>query len=234
MSDPFNTQWGEPRPLWAGETIRRIVSSGERRELGRAAGDVQAPYTDEYDRTMPSPTYFLPQLSPSDLAPASPDSNPPQDQSAALLGPSAFAPPADVGILGPVTPPGAVTVATRDGWFYAPTSADFQSEYRAGQDIGAEPTRQQFKDIGKAVGQGGKFDYQRAGGHFNPDYRDASNFGVGVLMQGAGYSWPETAAISSAYATLKGRPDVIQHDWPLWSEGYDAAAAGQLPKKGTP
>lgn len=85
-------------------------------------------------------------------------------------------------------------------------------------------------DLMPGVGHSGTFDYQRADGYFNPDYRDASNYGVGVLMRGAGYSWPATAAASSWYALRHGRPDVIPHDWSWWQRGYDAAGNGQLPK----
>ena len=203
MNDPLNTRWD----LMPGHSI---------------------PYTDDPDGYNPTDAlvvYSLPKLDPTVN-----NSNAPQDQSAALLDPSTFAPPADIGILGPVTPPGAVAVTTRDGSFLAPIGTNFHNEYRAGQYIGAEPIVEQFGDIGNALGHGGTFDYQRADGHFNPDYRDASNYGVGVLMQGAGHSLPATDVISTLYALTRGRPDTILHDWPLWGEGYDAAADGQLLK----
>jgi hypothetical protein len=49
-------------------------------------------------------------------------------------------------------------------------------------------------------------------------------------MRGAGYSWPATVAAASYYALTHGSPGIIPHDLPLWGEGYDAAASGQLPK----
>lgn len=153
-----------------------------------------------------------------------------QDRGAAFLDPSALQQSAKVGILGPVTPPGAVAVTSGNRTFDVPNGANFNNVYRAGQYIGTEPIPKQFDDIIGAEGQHGTFDFQRLNGPFNSDYRDASNYGVGVLMRGAGYSWPATAAAASLYATYHGRPDVIWHDWPWWGAGYDAAANGQLPK----
>jgi hypothetical protein len=209
MDDPFNTRWD----LIPGNS---------------------PPYTDDndgYDPTSSLAVYGLPKLGPADLSvpPAPTGDSAPQDQSAALLDPSAFAPPADLGILGPVaTPPIPVTSMGKS--FDVPLGTNFNNEYRAGGYIGNEPLSQQFDDILKAIGHHGKFDYQRVDGPFNPDYRDASNYGVGVLMRGAGYSWPATAALSTLYSIYEGRPGIIPHDWPLWGEGYDAAASGQLPK----
>jgi hypothetical protein len=202
MVDPFATRWD----LLPGNAV---------------------PYTDDpdsYDPTDALTVYSLPKLDPTVN-----NSNAPQDQSAALLDPSAFAPPADIGILGPVvTPPVPVTSLGRS--FDVPLGTNFNNEYRAGEYIGAEPIAKQFGDIVNALGHHGAFDYQRVDGSFNPDYRDASNYGVGVLMHGAGYSWPATAALSSLYATYKGRPDIIPHDWSWWERGYDATGSGQLPK----
>jgi hypothetical protein len=90
------------------------------------------PYTDDpdgYDPTDALTVYSLPKLDPTVN-----NSNAPQDQSAALLDPSAFQPAANIGILGPVTPPGATTLTTPDGTpFYAPAGADFDQIYAAGE-----------------------------------------------------------------------------------------------------
>lgn len=203
MADPFAARWG----------------------LSLGSATPYTDYPDGYDPTDALAVYSLPKNDPADLI-FTPPSPAPQDQSAALFDPSTFAPPPDLGTLAPPT----MTVTVLGHSFDVPVGTNFHNEYRAGQYIGAEPIWKQFNDIGNAVGYRGTFDYQRMDGPFNPDYRDASNFGVGVLMRGASYSLPTTDAISSLYALFHGRPDVIPHDLPLWGAGYDAAASGQLPK----
>jgi hypothetical protein len=107
-------------------------------------------------------------------------------------------PPADVGILGPLTAPTATNAAqdqsaalldplafapppdlsvfapptitgTSDGHsFDVPVGTNFHNQYRAGQYIGAEPLIKQYDDIKNAVGYRGTFDYQRADGSSIP------------------------------------------------------------------
>jgi len=71
-------------------------------------------YPDGYDPTDALVVYSLPKLEPTVN-----NSNAPQDQSAALLDPSALQPSTDVGILGPVVPPSASS-PTDAGRYYLP------------------------------------------------------------------------------------------------------------------
>lgn len=178
------------------------------------------PYTDNSDPAAP-PVGILGPIMPS----ASP-----QDQSAAQLDPSAFAPSADLNVLAPPTPPGAAILKTADDFpFYAPAGTDFNEVYQAGQKIRGKSLSDQLDAIGRDLGHGGTYDFQRQGGTFNKNYQNASNFAVGAYMNGAGYSWPETEAISSLYAIGHGRPDIIPGDKPWWQAGYEAAKSGKLP-----
>lgn len=190
--------------------------------------------TDDYDPTDALAAYSLPKSDPADLIFTSP-SPASQDQSVAWLDPSVFAPSPDLGTLAP-PPPGAVKLTTSDGDpFFAPAGTDFNDVYRAGQTIRGKPLNDQLDAVGRALGHGGTYDFQRQPGKpFNGNYRSASNFAVGAYMNGAGFSWPETAALGGLYATLHGRPDVIPDDEPWWQSGYDAAASGQLPTKAGP
>ena len=59
--------------------------------------------------------------------------------------------------------------------------------------------------LGANVGQGGRFDYQREGSRLQGyiqyrEYRDVSNFNVGLYAQQAGLSKDDTLAISGAFA----------------------------------
>jgi hypothetical protein len=59
--------------------------------------------------------------------------------------------------------------------------------------------------LNAAVGQGGTYDYQRAGNRITgytqlPQYRDVSNFNVGLLTQAAGLTLDETLSIAGGLA----------------------------------
>jgi hypothetical protein len=61
--------------------------------------------------------------------------------------------------------------------------------------------------IGMHVGHGSIFDYQWQGNHITgfvqlPQYRDVSNFNVGLFCQQAGLSLDETLTIAGRYASL--------------------------------
>ena len=56
--------------------------------------------------------------------------------------------------------------------------------------------------IGAAAGQGGIFDFQGSGDVFYTKYTDPSNYGVGVLTRGAGFSWLDTVSVAGGYASL--------------------------------
>jgi hypothetical protein len=53
-------------------------------------------------------------------------------------------------------------------------------------------------------------------------------------MNGAGFSWPATVVLGDAYALAHDGLRIPPNDKPWWQSGYDAAASGQLPKKGAP
>jgi hypothetical protein len=61
--------------------------------------------------------------------------------------------------------------------------------------------------LGIYLGHGGRFDYQRQGNHITgftqlPQFRDVSNFNVGLFCQQAGLSIDETLRIAGGYANL--------------------------------
>ncbi len=64
-----------------------------------------------------------------------------------------------------------------------------------------------YTDLGLNVGQGGRYDYQRKGNHITgfmqlPQYRDVSNFNVGLFCQQAGLSLDEALQISGRFAHI--------------------------------
>lgn len=109
--------------------------------------------------------------------------------------------------------------------FYAPPTANFQAEWAAGKANGMSNIGGMNRDIG----QGGVYDYQRSGGNFYSAYTNASNYGVGVYMNGAGYSEGEMNAMGEIYAYFKSKNagDPAQRNW--WDSGLNAANNGQLP-----
>jgi hypothetical protein len=98
-----------------------------------------------------------------------------------------------------------------------------------GKQVGSMTLTQQKNAIGAAVGQGGLYDYQRNGDIFYPAYTNASNYAVGVLMQGAGYPQWETDLIGGAYASMYSGQGwtALQTEW--WNNGWTAANNGTLP-----
>ena len=124
----------------------------------------------------------------------------------------------------PGVPPGSVSYTAPNGQqFYAPPSANFCNEYAAGQQNGMNPW-----GINSAVGQGGQFDYQRSDGNFYPAYTNASNYGVGVFMRGAGFSEGELNAIGGLYSFLKSANANSQSQTSWWDQGWNAANSGSL------
>src|ERR1700728_686839 len=127
-------------------------------------------------------------------------------------------------------PADAVQYMTPDGAiFFAPPTADFRTIYAYGKIIATKGVENQKTAIGVAVAQGGLFDFQRSGDVFYPSYTDASNYAVGVLMNGAGYSWAETEAIAGFYATWKSSQGWTHRQTIWWQNGFSAAEKGHLP-----
>jgi RHS repeat-associated protein len=126
--------------------------------------------------------------------------------------------------------PGAKLYVLPDGRsFYAPEFADFTVVLATGRANGKNP----FATNG-AVGHYGKFDFQRVdagvmGRYFLPSYTDASNFAVGVYMNGAGYSLRDTMRIGAGFSILRSSNagSTSQSQW--WAEGWNSAASGHLP-----
>ena len=87
--------------------------------------------------------------------------------------------------------------------------------------------------VGANVGSGGMFDYQRYGltgpnSGYNSAWVPASNFVVGVYMNGAGVSVISMDAQGSIYSQVKKEPtplNALAKDVPLWNAGWGWAAA---------
>jgi hypothetical protein len=97
-------------------------------------------------------------------------------------------------------PPGSQTFVAPNGQtFLAPAGTNFADEYQSGQTnglLGASAT----------IGQWGTFDFQRnegagnlgpASNIFYTQYTNAGNYGVGVYMDGAGYSLSTTVMMGN-------------------------------------
>ncbi len=64
-------------------------------------------------------------------------------------------------------------------------------------------------------------------------YTDASNYGAGVFMRGAGFSKAEMDVAGGLYALAKSQGGVSARRVQWWNYGFDAAASGQFPKPST-
>jgi hypothetical protein len=128
-------------------------------------------------------------------------------------------------------PPGSQTFTAPGGeTFLAPSGTDFRNGYKVGKAI---PFKYDFAAIDRAVGHYGTFDYQRNKGQgeklnniFYTAYIHASNFGVGVYMNGAGYSLDGTITIASDFAgkSSSNAGDPNQKKW--WTYGWNGAQSG--------
>jgi len=104
--------------------------------------------------------------------------------------------------------------------FYAPPNADFSAIYQSGQQGGLNPFA-----ANTAIGHFGTYDFQRDASNnlFIREYTDASNLAVGIYMNGAGFSFPQTNFIGSLFAQTMssnaGTP--AQPIW--WANGWNAA-----------
>jgi hypothetical protein len=123
----------------------------------------------------------------------------------------------------------AVMYTAPDGQqFLAPPNADWCKVYATGQQQPDE------KDTLKNLGQNGPFDFQRSaqdyypGGDYYPSYRLASNYAVGVYMNGAGHWLISTEAAGEWYAFKHSGNfgDPLQSQW--WTNGWTAAEDKKL------
>jgi hypothetical protein len=122
-------------------------------------------------------------------------------------------------------PPDAVSLTAGDGTsFYAPPDADFSKVYAAGQANWLDLIAAYL-----AVGTNGTYDFQRDNGTFFTSYTNASNYGVGVYMAGAGFSYDATITIGSVYAKyFSSNAGSLSHiSW--WTRGWNDATSGLGP-----
>lgn len=125
------------------------------------------------------------------------------------------------------SPPDAVRVTTPDGTsFHAPPYADFAAVYRYGRSLRSIPFGLDAFGLQTAVGHGGMYDFQRDGQTFIAPYTYASNYAVGIVLNGAGYSLNSAISIAGGFASLMssnaGDPAQIS----AWTNGWNAAASG--------
>jgi RHS repeat-associated protein len=126
-------------------------------------------------------------------------------------------------------PANAVPYVTQDGYpFFAPPGANWSQEYSSGQQNGMNPFA-----MNQNIGQGGIYDYQRdaSAQQFISDYTNASNYGVGVYMNGAGFSLAELIALGEAYALLNSSNAGSDAQLNMWIAGWEAANTGMYSKK---
>jgi hypothetical protein len=127
------------------------------------------------------------------------------------------------------TPANACTCHTSSGTaFPAPPGANFSAVQAAGRSAGLNPFA-----VNSAVGHFGTFDFQRdaASNTFTGAYTDASNYAVGVYMQGAGYSLSQTVAIAQLFGHSMSSNVGDPRQRQFWEAGWKAANAG-LPSGG--
>ena len=92
--------------------------------------------------------------------------------------------------------------------------------------------------VGRALGHAGKFDYQRDGSFFSgyvqyPQFRDISNFNVGLFCQQAGTTLEETLNLAGTFAkhfsinAKPGQPHGLDSDTAKFIEvGFRAGESG--------
>lgn len=132
------------------------------------------------------------------------------------------------------TPADSAMFTTLDGdQFPAPKGTDFNAVYKAGQ---ATTFRYDYYGIKAAVGHFGKFDYQRNMGHgeligyrnyYYYAYVHASNYAVGVFMNGVGWGLDDTISWATDFAHKNSNnPGDLAEQKKWWTSGWNAAKAG--------
>jgi hypothetical protein len=129
-------------------------------------------------------------------------------------------------------PTDAVEYTAGDGTtFYAPPDADFSEMYSYGESLEGDPVPLLLLRIDQACGQGGIYDFQRSNKSLYVKYENASNYGVGVLLNGAGLSWEQTEAFGQAYADAKSSQSHSQTRIDWWQRGWNDAQSGKWKAK---
>jgi hypothetical protein len=125
-----------------------------------------------------------------------------------------------------VPPPSSVLQTAPDGQsFLVPYWADLCAVYLAGKANGGA----NIPGTLSAVGPYGTYDFQRSGGSFwsgggtfYPAYTNASHFGVGVFLAGAGFTYDQT--LNAGYLFSMGYSSGnqgVQGQW--WANGWNYA-----------
>lgn len=133
-------------------------------------------------------------------------------------------------------PDDAYIYTSMDGQdFFAPRNYDFNAVYVAGvNDKIGIIGHASIASVRKALAQGGTQDVQRSNGRFYGVYTNASNFNVGVYMNGAGYTLYETTFLGTEYArqhsSNAGSP--AQSQW--WARGWQSAQEKKFPSGRAP
>ena len=125
-------------------------------------------------------------------------------------------------------PPNAVMYQASNGVrFYAPSGTNFTNEAEAGAMSPGDPF-----SIYASIGHFGIYDYQRIASTntFIAAFSDASNYGVGVYMYGAGYSASQMYNIAELVALVISSNGGSSAQTSMWQLGYDDAANGLLAK----
>jgi hypothetical protein len=126
-------------------------------------------------------------------------------------------------------PSGAVTYRTRGGEeFKAPPEANWVKVYETGKAVGFNPSR-----IGEFIGRFGTFDFQRQAGKglFILPYTPASNYGVGVFMNGAGFSLAQVKILGTTFKIVTGSTAKLEDLYKWWELGWMDANSGEFAKK---
>jgi hypothetical protein len=122
-------------------------------------------------------------------------------------------------------PQDAVSITAGDGTqFYAPPYADFRQEYAAAKANGKD-----LRAVKSGVGMFGTYDFQRKDGNFYTAYTDASNYGVGVYMAGAGYSYSTMVVFGTIYAMAFSSNRESDNHIIWWTKGWNDATNGTGP-----
>jgi uncharacterized protein RhaS with RHS repeats len=142
------------------------------------------------------------------------------------FGPPDFIPPPPIQIMRGI-PRNACSCHTSSGSpFLAPPDANFTKVVAAGQAGGLNPF-----SMNAAVGHFGAYDFQRnyLNNEFTGAYTDASNYAVGVYLQGAGYSLEQALAIAQFFAQSMSSNAGDPRQQGFWLEGWNDANLGRLP-----
>ena len=225
-------------PLQQAQTLNILVGAGiktiaeARADLGLAAEGKAAPALGKYNQNHDEAGRFT--TAENAVEPGAGDAKPPKgvqvasrtdtrtdarvDVDTASAPPDKPTPSKGLTIVHGV-PEDAISLTTGDGTsFYAPPYADFCKVYATGQANWQNPIA-----AFSAIGQFGTYDFQRDNGMFYSAYTNASNYGVGVYMAGAGYSYNATIAIAGAFASHYSSNAGADSQTTWWTKGWNDA-----------